>query len=180
MSAGPAVDVDVNQAAELTGLTRDAIRARIRRRALTAQNRDGRHRIPVAELKEQGLVVPGDRYRALRERVAALESQLRAAADDRDRAERKLADYRAQRERVSALESELDAVADDRERAEQKLAESATKLRVVLGAQKLEQSRAAERAESRARRRRWYVPWTWRHGGDGEESSRRGRPLGPR
>ena len=43
--------VDVAQAAELTGLSKGAIRARIRRHQLASELRDGRHRIPVVELR---------------------------------------------------------------------------------------------------------------------------------
>ena len=46
--SGPTVDVAV--AAELTGLSKDAIRARIRRHAIESNVRNGRHLIPVAEL----------------------------------------------------------------------------------------------------------------------------------
>jgi helix-turn-helix protein len=76
--------VDVAQAAELTGLSKDAIRARIRRHDLASVLRNGRHRIPVAELQRQELIVEGGRYRSARERVESLEAQLRTAVESRD------------------------------------------------------------------------------------------------
>lgn len=84
--------VDVAQAAELTGLSKEAIRARIRRGDLAADLCDGRHRIPVAELRRLDLFVEGDRYRSVRERVEALEAQLRTALESRERMQRELAD----------------------------------------------------------------------------------------
>ncbi len=84
--------VDVAQAAELTGLSKEAIRARIRRGDLSADLRDGSHRIPVAELRRLDLFVEGDRYRSVRERVEALEAQLRTALESRERMQRELAD----------------------------------------------------------------------------------------
>jgi hypothetical protein len=82
--------VDVAQAAELTGLSRDAIRARIRRGELASDFRDGRHRIPVAELQRHDLLVEGDRYRSVRERAESLEAQLRTALESRERMQREL------------------------------------------------------------------------------------------
>jgi hypothetical protein len=76
--------VDVAQAAELTGLSKNAIRARIRRHDLASVLRSGRHRIPVAELQRQELLVEGGRYRSLRDRVESLEAQLRTALESRD------------------------------------------------------------------------------------------------
>jgi excisionase family DNA binding protein len=88
MAEGRAVsdppEVDVAQAAELTGLSKDAIRARIRRHDLASVRRGGRHRIPVAELRRQELIIEGARYRAVRERVESLEAQLRTALESRD------------------------------------------------------------------------------------------------
>src|SRR2546421_9488128 len=76
--------IDVAQAAELTGLSKDAIRARIRRHDLASVRRNGRHRIPVAELQRQELIVEGARYRSVRDRVESLEAQLRTALESRD------------------------------------------------------------------------------------------------
>jgi chromosome segregation ATPase len=86
--------VDVAHAAELTGLSKEAIRARIRRHSLASERRNGRHRIPVAELRRQGLVVGGERYDALRRRADSLEAQLRAALERRQRAQRELEEAR--------------------------------------------------------------------------------------
>jgi hypothetical protein len=82
--------VDVAQAAELTGLSKDAIRARIRRGELTSDLRDGRHLIPLAELRRRDLVVDADRYRSARERAASLEAQLREAVESRQRMQQEL------------------------------------------------------------------------------------------
>jgi chromosome segregation ATPase len=82
--------VDVTQAAELTGLSRDAIRARIRRGDLASDFREGRHRIPVAELQRHDLLVEGGRYRSVRERVESLEAELRTALESRERMQREL------------------------------------------------------------------------------------------
>jgi hypothetical protein len=76
--------VDVAQASELTGLSKNAIRARIRRRELASELRDGRHRIPVVELMRGGLLVEGGRYRSLRKRAESLEEQLRTTLESRD------------------------------------------------------------------------------------------------
>jgi hypothetical protein len=82
--------VDLAQAAELTGLSKDAIRARIRRGELTSEVRDGRHLIPLAELRRRDLVVDGDRYRSARERAEALEAQLRDAVESAKRMQQEL------------------------------------------------------------------------------------------
>ena len=82
--------VDVAQAAELTGLSRDAIRARIRRGDLASDLRDGRHRIPLAELQKHDLLVEGGRYRSVRERAESLQAQLRTALESRERMQRDL------------------------------------------------------------------------------------------
>ena len=82
--------VDVAQAAKLTGLSKDAIRGRIRRGALASDVRDGRHRIPLAELHRQGLLVEGERHRSVLERAASLEAQLRAALKSREKAQQEL------------------------------------------------------------------------------------------
>ena len=77
--------VDVAQAAELTGMSRDAIRARIRRGELEADDRDGRKTIPLAELRRRDLLVDGGRYRSARERAESLEAELRVARKRRSR-----------------------------------------------------------------------------------------------
>jgi predicted nucleic acid-binding Zn-ribbon protein len=84
--------VDVAQAAELTGLSRDAIRARIRRGELEADERDGRKTIPLAELRRRDLLVDGGRYKSARERAESLEAELRTALESRERMEKELAD----------------------------------------------------------------------------------------
>jgi chromosome segregation ATPase len=76
--------VDVAQAATLTGLSKSAIRARIRRHELSSDLHDGRHRIPVVELLRGGLLVEGGRYRSLRQRAESLEEQLGNALESRD------------------------------------------------------------------------------------------------
>ena len=78
------------QAAELTGLSAKAIRARIRRGELQADIRDDQESIPLAELRRQDLLVEGDRYRSARERVESLESQLRDAVESRKRIQQEL------------------------------------------------------------------------------------------
>jgi hypothetical protein len=88
-------DVDVALAAELTGLSQNAIRARIRRHRLESDLRDGRHRIPVAELQRHGLLVEGERYRSLRKRVESLEAEVVALSAARERAEAELRDAEA-------------------------------------------------------------------------------------
>jgi len=80
----------VAQAAELTGLSAKAIRARIRRGELQADIRDDQESIPLAELRRQDLLVEGDRYRSARERVESLESQLRDAVESRKRIQQEL------------------------------------------------------------------------------------------
>ena len=82
--------VDVTQAAELTGLSRDAIRARIRRGDLASDFRDGRHRIPLAELQRHDLLVAGGRFRSERKRAESLEAQLRTARESRERMQQEL------------------------------------------------------------------------------------------
>jgi hypothetical protein len=88
--SGPAIEVA--QAAELTGLSKDALRGRIRRGALASRFHKGRHRIPLAELQRQGLLVEHERYAYALERVGSLEADLRAAHEGRDRAEQELRD----------------------------------------------------------------------------------------
>ncbi len=84
--------VDVAQAAELTGLSSDAIQARIRRGELTADEDDGRQTIPLAELRRHDLLVEGGRYKSARERAESLEAQLRTAVESRERIEKELED----------------------------------------------------------------------------------------
>lgn len=80
--------MEVAQAAELTGLSKDAIRGRIRRGALASKVHKGRHRIPLGELRRQGLLVERERYTRLLERAESLEAELRAARESRQHAER--------------------------------------------------------------------------------------------
>ena len=82
--------VDVAQAAELTGLSTDAIRARIRRGDLASDLRDGRRRIPLTELQRHDLLVEGDRYRSVLKRAEALEAQLRTALESGERVQQEL------------------------------------------------------------------------------------------
>ena len=82
--------VDVAQAAELTGLSSNAIRARIRRGDLESDFRDGRHRIPLAELKQHELLVEGGRFSSERKRAESLEAQLRTARESHERMEQEL------------------------------------------------------------------------------------------
>ena len=82
--------VDVAQAAELTGLSSNAIRARIRRGDLASDFRDGRHRIPLAELQRHDLLVEGGRFRSERKRAESLEAQLRTAREARERMQQEL------------------------------------------------------------------------------------------
>jgi chromosome segregation ATPase len=86
--------VDVAQAAELTGLSSDAIRARIRRGQLASDLRNGRHRIRLAELQRHDLLVEGGRYQSERERAESLEAQLRTARKSRERLQRELEEAR--------------------------------------------------------------------------------------
>lgn len=92
MSVSEPPAVDVAQAAELTGLSKDAIRARIRRGELAADDHEGRKTIPLAELRRHDLLVEGGRYRSARERAESLEAQLRTALESRERVEQELAD----------------------------------------------------------------------------------------
>jgi hypothetical protein len=82
--------VDVAQAAAITGLSKDAIRGRIRRGALTSNVHDGRHRIPLAELQREGLLVDCERHTSLVERAESLEAELRAAFEGREQAQQEL------------------------------------------------------------------------------------------
>jgi len=82
--------IDVAGAAKLTGLSKDAIRGRIRRGALASDVQDGRHRISLAELVRHGLLVEGERYRSLLERAETLETRLRAAIASREQTQQEL------------------------------------------------------------------------------------------
>lgn len=82
--------VGVAQAAELTGLSKDAIRGRIRRGGLASTIHEGRHRIPLAELHRRGLVVEGERYASALEHAQSLQAELSAALAGRERAQREL------------------------------------------------------------------------------------------
>ena len=88
VSDRPAVDVD--QAAELTGLSKAAIRARVRRGDLASDLRDGHHSIALTELQRHDLLVEGGRYRSALERVEALEAQLRTALESGERVQQEL------------------------------------------------------------------------------------------
>jgi hypothetical protein len=90
VAASDSAAVEVAQAAELTGLSKDAIRGRIRRGALASNVHDGRHWIPLAELQRQGLVVERKRYTSLLERAESLEAELRAAFESREQAHQEL------------------------------------------------------------------------------------------
>jgi hypothetical protein len=90
VAASDSAAVDVAQAAALTGLSKAAIRGRIRRGALASNIHDGRHRIPLAELQRQALLVEGERFTSLLERVASLEGELRAAFESREQAQQEL------------------------------------------------------------------------------------------
>jgi hypothetical protein len=112
--------VDVAQAAELTGLSKDAIRGRIRRGAMASDVRDGRHMIPLAELRRQGLLAEGERYRAALERAESLEARLRAAQESCERAKRELGESQETVKVVWAMvqhkDQELERLREARER----------------------------------------------------------------
>jgi chromosome segregation ATPase len=82
--------VDVAQAAELTGLSKGAIRGRLRRGTLASNVHEGRHTIPLTELRRHGLLVEGERYRSLLERAEALEGELRIALESLEQARKEL------------------------------------------------------------------------------------------
>lgn len=82
--------VDVAQAAQLTGLSKDAIRGRIRRGVLASEARNGRHRIPLVELHRQSLLVQGERHRTVLERAESLEARLQAALESCEQAQQEL------------------------------------------------------------------------------------------
>ncbi len=71
-------------------MSKDAIRARIRRHAIESDVRNGRRLIPVAELRRQGLLVERDRYAAVRARLESVEAELRHATEERLAIEREL------------------------------------------------------------------------------------------
>ena len=94
VSAADSEAVDVAQAAALTGLSKAAIRGRIRRGVLASDVQDGRHRIPLAELQSQDLLVEAARYTSALERAESLESELRAALESREQAQQELRELR--------------------------------------------------------------------------------------
>jgi chromosome segregation ATPase len=94
VSAADSEAVDVAQAAALTGLSKAAIRGRIRRGALASDVQDGRHRIPLAELQSQDLLVEAARYTSALEQAESLESELRAALESREQAQQELRELR--------------------------------------------------------------------------------------
>jgi predicted exporter len=100
--------VDVAQAAKLTGLSADAIRARIRRGDLASDLRDGRHRIPLAELQRHDLLVEGDRYRSVLERAEALEAQLRTALESGERMQYELEEEQGKARMMWSMAQERD------------------------------------------------------------------------
>jgi hypothetical protein len=57
--AVPSQTVTIAEAAELTGLSKIALRRRVQRGSLRSVLRDGVHRIPLSELYREGLAVPG-------------------------------------------------------------------------------------------------------------------------
>jgi hypothetical protein len=57
--------------------------------------RNGRHRIPLAELRRQGLLVERNRYASARARLESLEAELRKATEDRQEIERELRESQA-------------------------------------------------------------------------------------
>ena len=90
VAASDSAAIDVAEAAALTGLSKAAIRGRIRRGALASEVQDGRHRIPLAELQSQGLVVDPKQHANLLERAEALEADLRTALEGREQARQEL------------------------------------------------------------------------------------------
>jgi chromosome segregation ATPase len=87
--------VDVAQAAELSGLSKSAIRARIGRHQLASELRDGRHYVPVVELVRRDLLIAGARYTSLRERAESLDAQLHDALESRDHLQEELDEAQA-------------------------------------------------------------------------------------
>jgi hypothetical protein len=96
--------VDVAAAAELTGLSKDAIRGRIRRGALPSDVHNGRHRIALVALQRQGLLVEGGRYRSLLEWVESLEARLRTTLASREQAQQELHESQETLRMVWAME----------------------------------------------------------------------------
>lgn len=90
VAASDSAAVDVTQAAELTGLSKATIRGRIRRGALASDVHDGRHRIPLAELQSQGLLVDAARHASALERAESLEAELGAVRESREQARQEL------------------------------------------------------------------------------------------
>lgn len=90
VAASDSAAIDVGQAAALTGLSKDAIRGRIRRGALASDVHDGRRRIPLAELQRHDLLVDPEQYASLLQRAESLEAELRTALESRERAQQEL------------------------------------------------------------------------------------------
>jgi hypothetical protein len=111
--------VDVAQAATLTGMSKSAIRGRIRRHELSSDLHDGRHRIPVMELLRGDLLVEGGRYRSLRQRTESLEAELGSALESRDQL----------REDLSKLEDKLRVVWGMARQRDQKLMQASRRRR---------------------------------------------------
>jgi hypothetical protein len=100
--------VDVAQAAELTGLSKSAIRARIRRHQLGSDLRDGRHRIPIVELLRRDLLVKGVRYASTRERAESLEAELHTALESCDDLRQELEEAQAKVQMVWGMARQSD------------------------------------------------------------------------
>ncbi len=100
--------VDVAQAAELSGLSKSAIRARIRRHQLSSELRDGRQYIPVVELLRRDLLISGARYTSLRERADSLEAQLREALESREHLQEELDEAQAKVRMVWGMARQTD------------------------------------------------------------------------
>jgi hypothetical protein len=108
VAASDSAAVDVAQAAELTGLSKAAIRGRIRRGALASDVHDGRHRIPLAELQRQDLLVDPARYASALERAESLEAELRAVRESREQARRELRESRETQRMVWGMVRQLE------------------------------------------------------------------------
>jgi hypothetical protein len=100
--------IDVAEASALTGLSKAAIRGRIRRGALASDVRDGRHRIPLAELQRQDLLVDPARYAAALERAESLEAELRAVRESREQARQELRESRETQRMVWGMARQLE------------------------------------------------------------------------
>lgn len=132
---GPAVDVA--EAAELTGLSKKALRSRIERGTLPAIKRDGKRVIPVAELRRQGLLVPAEASGEVGEgQPPAPTPPLRGIPSDLlDRLERQAEELgrlralteeaeslRVKAAKADSLEAQLAAEQESRERLETEIA----------------------------------------------------------